>query len=356
MKFIHCSDIHLDSKIGELSAEKRKRRKEEILSTFEKLCAYASDNDITAVIIAGDMFDEEKITTKTLGRVLGAINRANKVDFLYLPGNHESNGFLSHREEFPFNLKFFGEEWNTFSYGEVEISGIVLSELNSKTVYDNLQLNENKINLVTMHGAVAGYKTSEDAENISLPLLKNKNVDYLALGHYHSFSSGEIDERGKYAYSGCLDGRGFDETGEKGFVLINVNDKKLDFEFVPFYSRQLHTLEVSVDEEKDFFSLREKVLNAVSGKIQPTSLIKVVLKGERCPEMDTDVEALSYKLNEIFFFAKVYDKTTLKINLEDYKEDKSVRGEFVRLVLNSDLPKDKKDAVLLKGLSSLRGE
>ncbi len=356
MKFIHCSDIHLDSKIWELSTEKRKRRKEEILSTFENLCEYAKNNDITAVIIAGDMFDKEKITAKTLGRVLGAISSASQVDFLYLPGNHESNGFLSHQEEFPENLKYFTEEWSSFCYQNVTVSGIILSELNAKTVYDNLRLNESSLNIVTMHGAVAGYRTNEDAENISLPLLKDKSVDYLALGHYHSFSSGKIDERGQYCYSGCLDGRGFDETGEKGFVLIDVTDNKLTFEFKSFSSRTLHALEIPVDTEKDFFSLREKLVELLCNKIPKTSLVKVVLTGERSPDTDIDIDALSYKLNELFFYAKVKDKTTLKINVEDFNEDKSVRGEFVRLVMSSDLSKDMKDAVLLLGLNSLKGE
>ena len=50
-----------------------------------------------------------------------------------------------------------------------------------------------------------------------------------AIFEISSYSTGEIDERGKYAYSGCLEGRGFDETGDKGFVLIDVNDKKAEY-------------------------------------------------------------------------------------------------------------------------------
>ncbi len=356
MKFIHCSDIHLDSKINELYTDKRKRRKEEILSTFERLCAFAKEQKVAAVIIAGDMFDNEKITAKTLSRVLGAIRLASPVDFLYLPGNHESNGFLSYAEDFPQNLKYFGEEWTEFSYGDVSVNGIVLSELNSKVVYDNLKLKADRVNIVTMHGEIAGYKTGEEAEIISIPLLKDKNIDYLALGHYHSFSDGQIDLRGKYAYSGCLDGRGFDELGAKGFVLLEVENGKVKYEFKEFSSRTLNEIKFSVDGFNDYFSLRESLINTLGNSVSRDSLVKVVLTGERSPDSDIDVEGLIYKLNEIYFYAKVYDKTSLKVSLEDYKEDTSVRGEFVRLVLSSDLPKEKKDAVLLKGLSALRGE
>ena len=91
-----------------------------------------------------------------------------------------------------------------------------------------------------MHGQVAGYKSSEDAEVISIPRLKGKYIDYLALGHIHTFSKGQIDERGHYAYSGCLDGRGFDELESKGFVLLNCENGKVESEFIEFSSRALY--------------------------------------------------------------------------------------------------------------------
>lgn len=356
MKIIHCSDIHLDSKINELPKEKRNVRKEEIISTFEKTCAFAVSNDVKAVIIAGDMFDKEKITSKTLSRVLNAITKASNVDFLYLPGNHEQNGFLSKKEIFPKNLKCFEDSWTAFDYGDVSINGIILNENNSSVVYDNLKLDQSKINIVTMHGQVAGYKTKDDAEIISLPLLKEKGIDYLALGHYHSYSSGDIDHRGKYVYSGCLDGRGFDEVGEKGFVLIETINGNLNHQFIEFSSRELFEVKVSVEGLKDYIQVRERVLSLLGEKVSPNSLVKVVLIGERVPELDLDINGLTYSLNNAFFYAKVKDETLILVNVNDYDTDKSVRGEFVRLVMESNLTKEEMGEILKTGLNALKGE
>lgn len=356
MKFIHCSDIHLDSKINELPKEKRSRRKDELISTFERLCSFATSNFVSAVIIAGDMFDKEKITSKTLARVLNAIRKAETVDFLYLPGNHELNGFLQNKDVFPRNLKCFSEEWTNFQYGNVCIDGIILNDYNQGVVYDNLKLDKDKVNIVTMHGQVAGYKAKEDAEVISIPSLKDKYIDYLALGHYHSYSVGDIDYRGKYVYSGCLDGRGFDELGEKGFVLIDVDESKLTHQFIKFSSRELFEVKVSVEGLKDFIQVRENVLTLLENKISPDSIVKVVLTGEHKLDLDVDVEGLTYALNNVYFYAKVYDKTSILVNSSDYENDKSVRGEFVRLVLSSQLDGQIKMQVLRKGLSALKGE
>ena len=83
--------------------------------------------------------------------------------------------------------------------------------------------------------------------------MKNKNIDYLALGHIHSFEKEPLDKRGVYCYSGTLEGRGFDECGDKGFVLLDVNDNKITSEFVKFAKRTLHELVYDISGKNDWF-------------------------------------------------------------------------------------------------------
>lgn len=356
MKFIHCSDLHLDSKMEQLSSEKSKTRREEILRTFEKLCEYAKINDVKAVIIAGDMFDTSRVLVKTRQRVLSAISSATGVDFLYLSGNHDDDNFISQTEILPENLKVFTDEWATYSYGDVKISGVKFTNTNAPFIADTLSLREEDFNIVTLHGQVAGYNSKERAEIISIPAFKNKHIDYMALGHIHTYAKGKIDQRGEYAYSGTLDGRGFDELGQKGFVLIDVMGGKAKFEFVDFSSRNLYEHTFDVQEYTTFIEAREELIKQLTANYSKDSLIKVVLLGAHKPDFDIDKERLTDRLNELFFFAKVYDKTELKIEIEDYLLDKSVRGEFVRAVWESNLDSEQKKKVILCGLSALKGE
>ena len=85
-------------------------------------------------------------------------------------------------------------------------------------------------------------------------------------------------------------------------------------------------------------------------------MIKVVLKGGRKTDFDIDKEGLVKKLNDKFFFAKVYDKTELLVSIEDYAMDKSVRGEFVRAVWESNLTAEEKSKIIMCGLNALKGE
>lgn len=356
MKIIHCADLHLDSKIENLPSDKAKSRREEIVRTFEKLCDYAKEENITAVIIAGDMFDTSRVTVKTKARVLQAISKCDSADFLYLSGNHDEDNFISEIEQLPKNLKIFGDEWTTFQYGNVTINGVKLTTVNSTTVYDSLKLEEDKFNVVVMHGQVVGYKSKDAAEIISIPRFKDKNVDYLALGHIHGFSEGKIDFRGKYVYSGCLDGRGFDETGDKGFVLLDVNENGFNYEFIKFSSRNLYEIERSLEGYDSWLDLRDEIVSDLRNTISEKSLVKVILNGSHSLDFDVDKDGLSMRLNEIFFHAKVYDRTQLEYNVEDYAENKSVVGEFVRAVSESDMDENVKQKVIMCGIKAVKGE
>lgn len=355
MKFIHCADLHLDSKIDSLPSEKSKIRREEVIRSFEKLAEYATENSVSAVIIAGDMFDGKKVSAKTRGRVIAAIKNNPSVDFLYLTGNHDETDVFADSER-PENLKNFNDCWTSFRYGNVVITGATFDDGNASFLYGNLSLNEKDVNIVVLHGQIAGYTTDDKAEIISLPLLKDKNIDYLALGHIHSYAEGKLDERGVYAYSGCLDGRGFDETGEKGFVLIETKDSSITRSFVNFSSRIFCEEELSVDGMDNWYTFREEALKLLSKKRSNDCALKVVLKGSRKTDCEIDVDGFASRLNEIFFFAKVYDKTSLVVSDADYANDKSVRGEFVRSVWQSDLSEEKKTAVIMLGLNALKGE
>ena len=242
MKIIHCSDLHLDSKMEtNLDKEKARERKNEILITFEKMVEYAKENEVKIIIIAGDMFDKKNVSVKAKKIVKNAIETHPEIDFIYLKGNHDEGSLLTEEDDVPNNLKTFTDEnWTSYQYGDIVITGIEFGSKNNYDIYNSLILEKNKTNIVIMHGQETETNTKDKAEVINLKQLKNKNIDYLALGHIHKYKQEKLDNRGIYCYSGCLEGRGFDECGEKGFVLLNVEDKKIETKFIPFAQRTLY--------------------------------------------------------------------------------------------------------------------
>lgn len=352
MKFIHCADLHLDSKMEtNLPPVKARERKKEILNTFEKMVDYANQNQVQAIIIAGDMFDTERITNLTKTRVLNVIRKNKNVDFLYLAGNHDENNFIATIQDLPENLKVFNDCWSSFLYGNVKISGVVLTKDNCASVYELLDLSPENINIVAMHGQIvkSGTKTNEDS--ILLSKLKNKNIDYLALGHIHSYTSEPLDKRGIFAYSGCLEGRGFDELGEKGFVLLDVDEKSIKSQFISFAKRTLIEVEYDISDADNWFDIENQIIEKVKD-IDNKNLLKITLKGKYGLSLEKHISMLEQKL-ERFYFVKIKDMSVLKVSSVDIENDVSLRGEFIKKVMESNLTEEEKEQTILVGLKAL---
>jgi exonuclease SbcD len=348
MKIIHCSDIHLDSRLEGVNS---KERNNEILNTFNKMVDYAAANDVKAIIIAGDLFDAQSVSLKTQSFLTDLFSKNSDIDFLYLQGNHDSpEAFRG--APMPPNFKPFKEEWTTYTYGDIAISGIQISYDNCESLYHNLALSPDYINIVVMHGQVS---TSSKPDAVNLELLKNKNIDYLALGHYHSFAYEKLDRRGIYCYSGCLEGRGFDETGEKGFVLLDTQNLKEPRLITGLTHRTVYEVDADITDKNSYMDIKDAISQAVS-HIDSKHYVKVNLKGAYLLGAQKDYHHLLLDFGPMFYSFKLSDKSTLKINIEDYKYDISLKGEFIRSVLKSDLPQRQKEDIINFGIRALRGE
>ena len=63
-------------------------------------------------------------------------------------------------------------------------------------------------------------------------------LHYLALGHSHSASGLKRAGKTYYAWPGCPEGRGFDETGDKGVYLGQLEGGRVSLDFVPLARRR----------------------------------------------------------------------------------------------------------------------
>lgn len=356
MKIIHCADLHLDSKMEtNLTATKARERRYELLERFENMIEYAKEVGASVIIIAGDMFDtSENIQQSIKKRAIDAIANAGEIDFLYLQGNHDNNNYLKFVENTPTNLKLFGTDWVQYEYGNVCISGVEFGCYNENRIYSELRLEPSKINIVTMHGQIMCSSEEVESGDINLSKLKDKGIDYLALGHLHEYQSDAIDKRGVYCYSGCLEGRGYDECGKKGFVVIEIDNGDLQHVFVPTSKRIVHKVQVDVTNETE----REILIKAMESvqHIESKDFVKLTLIGEIAEDINIDIMYLEQKLSERYYSFKIEDATTLEIDFSKFANDISLKGEFIRTVEALGVPKEEKNKIILTGLQVLKGQ
>ncbi len=348
MKILHCADIHLGSKMeSKLPKEKSDERKRELRAAMSRMVAYAVKNGIKVIILAGDIFDSDRPLKRDKEFFYSVVRNTPDIDFLYLRGNHDT--LESYTEYGLENLKTFSDEWTCYRYGNVTISGIEIDGSNALSLYSSLKLESDKINIAVMHGQAGN---SGGAGKIQLSKLRNKNIDYLALGHIHTYSAGKIDERGHYAYCGCLEGRGFDELGQKGFVVIDT-DEKLTFEFVPSSARVFEEVCVDISDTQDLFTACRKVGGFI--KCKPSDIVRVNLVGEVDYDTDGLDKEIEKQLAHSYYYVSVKNSAYVKYDAACLEGNVSLRGEFIRAVLEGGYSEEDKNALINCGLKALGG-
>ena len=352
MKIIHTSDLHVDSPLtAHLPADKVRERRAELFAALSSTVDEAMRLGVRTVIIAGDLFDSDKITKTARRRTLALIAAAKDISFFYLPGNHEEGALLAGEEELPRNLLVFGEEWTYFSSGDTVIVG---RSSTAPDMFDTLSLERSKTNVVVLHGELRDR--SDFGGVIGRRDAAGKGIDYLALGHYHSYSCERIDDRCVAVYPGTPEGRGFDETGAKGFVLVEDAIAGLSHRFIPRAKRLLHEIRADVSGASDLYTIEKRAESALEG-IPSSDLVRLVLTGSRRVGSSPDTAALAARLADRYYFFEVKDETRLLISASDYEHDLSLKGEFIRMVMRDEsISEKKKEDVISCGLAALLGE
>ena len=352
MRLIHTSDLHMGSPLtARLPHEKIRQRKRELLSTFRRMVEEGARLGVSAVIIAGDLFDSENVGVRTVDEAAAVIAGAPEITFYYLTGNHEKNAFADAGLPLPENLRIFDTGWTYFDVGSLTIAG--RSEC-AAGMFDTLSLSPERKNIVVLHGELRDRSAPECV--IGEKEIPEDKVDLLCLGHYHTYAEKKINRRTTAIYCGTPEGRGFDETGDKGFVLLDVREKKIETSFIPFAKRRLHEVSADISVASRALDVHEAVREAIRD-IPEKDLVRVVLTGERMPELRYDTETIVERFGHEYYHFEVRDASRLALHPDDYRFDKSLKGEFIRLVSEeASLSEDERDAVIRCGLRALAGE
>lgn len=365
MKLIHCADLHLDSAMTtHLSKEKALERKAELLRTFVRMVEYARENAVEAILIAGDLFDRKNVSATARKTVSQTIEENEEITFYYLQGNHDENLFGAEEQSLPANLKRFGKEWHSYTREEngkrLVITGLELTKENADYASHSLSLDLKDFNIVMLHGQESEHESRDRTEVLPLNLLRNKGIDYLALGHVHAYKEERLDSRGVYCYAGCLEGRGFDECGEHGFVLLDIDLQQgaCSSRFVPFAYRNLYAVPVDIS---DCMNTGE-IMGCVKNRLQLLSydrrnLIQIVLQGMVDIECEKNPDYLANWLKDDYYFVRVQDDSGVRVDYDSFASDVSLKGEFVRTVRGrEDMSEEEKGAIIRFGIQALAGE
>ena len=253
IKILHSADWHLDAPISGHSPEQADFLRRELKKIPQQIVRLAKAESCDLMLLAGDLFDSTSASAETLRNVQNALAEV-KIPVFITPGNHDylCPGSPYEADGWPENVHIFkNTKIEEVSVPELscKIYGAGYTSMDCPALLKGFQaVGEEVWHLGIFHGDV------ENAGSPYFPItreqIRTSALSYLASGHIHKGSSLRAGET-LCAWPGCPMGRGYDELGTKGVILVTLDDD-VKASFLPLSTPRFYDEEVEVgDNAKD---------------------------------------------------------------------------------------------------------
>lgn len=366
IKILHCADIHLDSPFSMSDVKKATTRRALQRGTFTSIMLYARTEKIDIMLLPGDIFDTEYVTRDTASLLVKEFEQASGCRFVIAPGNHDpfSESSPYAKLKFPSNVYIFNSPSLTkFSFDDIntDVYGFAFTcdSMAVNPFAGQKPTDSDRINILCCHGDLTpGSRTCP----ISVSDIEASGFDYAALGHIHNSDGVQRAGATYYAYSGCPEGRGFDECGKKS-VILAIFDKangrfNAEFALKTMTKRHYEKITVDVSGAQSTPDIIEKVTSAVKeNKFDGETTLRVTLTGDTPPALVISTAAVEDAVTGLYYI-EVIDKTHPCPAISDLDADPTIRGAFyaeLKQKLESSDPEERACAerALRLGLSAL---
>lgn len=236
MKFLHCADIHIDSPLRGLSRGEGVPAGEIRLAAraaFDNLIALAIDEGVSAIVIAGDLYDGDRDDYDTaiyLQRQFARL-RDEGIPVVVTYGNHDAASEITRRLRPPDNVRVLPHRAPDTVLLEDAGMAVHGQSYGQRVVTDDLSLAypdpfPGYLNVGVLHTCLDGRPGHEPYAPCRLDWLMNRGYAYWALGHVHARY--EVERDGVWVvFPGNVQGRHARETGAKGVTLVEYDGDRI---------------------------------------------------------------------------------------------------------------------------------
>ncbi len=339
IRILHTADLHLDGSFASLG-NRAPQRQVDFLETFERIVTLAIKKDAQLLLIAGDLFDHPRPGKVALGKVQAGLQRLSERGIVpvLLPGTHDSlvsTDAVYRQADFPGVVLLDQPQVKepvalTVDGQQIYLYGFAYRSYVSEDALVGMQRRcDEGLHIGLLHGSRQGspeWNYRKKDLPFSLDDLKSWGLDYVALGHYHSYEVLSENERIYACYPGSPEGKRFGENGSRYCALVTVDKNQAAVEPLAVNGRELaeETLDLSGCTELDEAVGRVAALN--NGKL----LLRLTLTG--ILEAPIDLSALQSRCEDGFFYLELLDETRLFDSeyARRIEPEETVRGMFVR--------------------------
>jgi len=229
-RFLHTADWQIGRQYSRFAEEDASILADARFTVIERLATLATEQAVDAVLVAGDVFDAQTVSDRTIHRTFQAMVGFTG-PWLLLPGNHDAalaESVWSRAQRLnavPDNVDLLLEpkvrEYPALGFAVLPAPLTQRQTYNDLTEwFDGAETPEGLLRIGLAHGSVEGQLAEEiDSTNpIAADRAATARLDYLALGDWHGYKT--IDARTRY--SGTPEQERFKDNGAGQALIVDI--------------------------------------------------------------------------------------------------------------------------------------
>lgn len=360
MRLLVFSDLHLDTPFTWAGPDLARARRRALRNTLTRICELAETEDVDAVLCGGDLYEHDRFTPDTRVFLRDAFARLFPRPVFLAPGNHDWYGdqSLYRQGDWSPNVHVF----TAARLVPVQLApGLTLwgaahcAPANTDGFFEHgFRVDRGGVNLGLFHGSESSdFRWQEEGKAphapFSAPQIPAAGLDHAFCGHFHTPRDADW-----HTYPGNPDPLTFGETGDRGAVIADIGS-----DGTPTRARhqvsvsEVHDRTVDLTGVTHSGEVRERVAAEVKGL---AGVVRVTLSGEVEPEVDVRLGDVEGGWDHLEALVARRGHINVAYDLDELRFEKSVRGEFIRLVEgDATLDEAERRRVLTTGLRALAG-
>lgn len=359
MRLLLFADLHLDAPFTWAGVEGAARRRRDALrTTLGRIADLARSVDVHAVLCAGDLFEQERCTPDTAAFLARTFESLRPRPIFLAPGNHDWYGPQS-----PYRRTAWSDNVHVFAESRlvpVEVApgltlwgGAHVAPAGTSNFLEGFRVDRSGVHLALFHGSERTTLAAEgSSKSPHAPFeaadIRQAGLHHALLGHYHS-----PRDAPDYTYPGNPDPLSFGETGTRGAVIVTVHDDgSVDRSRHEVTSTRAHDLVLDVTGCWNRQEIRERLALQTAGL---GGVARITVTGEMAPEVDLSPGDLRAAAPSLEAVSVRFVDLRPGYDFEAIGSEPTVRGQFVRDVLEADLDAGERRRVLVTGLRALDG-
>lgn len=289
VRILHTADIHLDSPLKSLALRDESLRETVEAATraaFIRIIDSALSERVTALLIAGDLFDGKQRSARTGAFLIGQLDRLRtaNIPVFYIRGNHDAENPIIGSLDLPDNVHTFDARGGKVKLTEdIWIHGVSFADRHApESLLPRLSGPvEGAVNIAMLHTSLAGAAGHDVYAPCALSDLLSMNFDYWALGHVHKR---QVHAEAPWVVMpGMPQGRDIGETGSKSASLLTITNGEIHVEEIQTSVVEFSTssVDITTSENDDTLRtlIREHLRTTAETLVSTSGVLRLTLTG-----------------------------------------------------------------------------